>query len=290
MKKLKALLKTLILSVILISVFGINLCLCATFVVTNTNDAGAGSLRQAILDANASVGVADCITFNIGGGGLQTITITAALPTLTDNAGVTIDGYSQPGAVANTNLTGALNGTMCIVISSGGVLGTGLNLASTNNIINGLVISKFAANGIYIGADNNQVLGCYLGMDYLGMTPDGALDDCGVVSYSSGNNIGDGTAAGRNLISGVNVGGIFLVGAADANNVIKGNIIGLKKDAVTIADIGPGAQFFGVYITGSSGGNTIGGTGAGDGNVISGNQQYGICQSNCVYEPNRLPK
>jgi predicted outer membrane repeat protein len=38
----------------------------AGYVVTNTNDSGAGSLRQAILDANGSVG-ADTITFNLSG-------------------------------------------------------------------------------------------------------------------------------------------------------------------------------------------------------------------------------
>ena len=43
------------------------------FVVTNTNDHGAGSLRQAITDANATVGP-DRISFNIPGGGVKTIT------------------------------------------------------------------------------------------------------------------------------------------------------------------------------------------------------------------------
>jgi len=35
-----------------------------TFAVTNTNDSGTGSLRQAILDANANLGL-DVIAFNI---------------------------------------------------------------------------------------------------------------------------------------------------------------------------------------------------------------------------------
>src|SRR5262245_25610469 len=39
-----------------------------TFTVTNTNDSGGGSLRQAILDANANAGP-DVIDFNIPGGG-----------------------------------------------------------------------------------------------------------------------------------------------------------------------------------------------------------------------------
>ena len=43
-----------------------------TFVVTNTADSGAGSLRQAILDANANSG-ADVINFNITGTGVHTI-------------------------------------------------------------------------------------------------------------------------------------------------------------------------------------------------------------------------
>ena len=37
-----------------------------TYTVTNTNDSGAGSLRQAIMDANTNVG-ADTIAFNIPG-------------------------------------------------------------------------------------------------------------------------------------------------------------------------------------------------------------------------------
>ena len=45
--------------------------LLATFTVLNTNDAGPGSLRQAILDANATPGL-DAINFNIGAG-VQTI-------------------------------------------------------------------------------------------------------------------------------------------------------------------------------------------------------------------------
>src|SRR3954449_12955612 len=41
--------------------------LLTTFTVSNTNDSGAGSLRQAILDANAHAGL-DLINFGIGTG------------------------------------------------------------------------------------------------------------------------------------------------------------------------------------------------------------------------------
>jgi hypothetical protein len=65
----------------------------ATFTVTNNLDAGAGSLRQAILDANALPG-ADTITFDPGVfSTAQTITLTSGELLITDS--VTIDG---PGA------------------------------------------------------------------------------------------------------------------------------------------------------------------------------------------------
>jgi hypothetical protein len=66
----------------------------STFTVTNTSDSGPGSLRQAILDANATAQV-DLIDFNIGGGGLQTIQPGTALPKI--KRPVTIDGTTQPG-------------------------------------------------------------------------------------------------------------------------------------------------------------------------------------------------
>jgi hypothetical protein len=71
-----------------------------TFTVTNTSDSGAGSLRQAIDDANANPG-ADTIAFNIPGAGVHTITPLTDLPQITD--GVTIDGYTQPGSSVNTD-------------------------------------------------------------------------------------------------------------------------------------------------------------------------------------------
>src|SRR4051812_19408761 len=80
--------------------------LFAAFTVTNINDSGAGSLRQAMLDANATpnAGGADVINFNIASAGLQTIKLASALPAIRE--AVTIDGFTQPGASANTLLVG----------------------------------------------------------------------------------------------------------------------------------------------------------------------------------------
>ena len=73
-----------------------------TFVVINTNDAGAGSLRQALLDANATAGI-DSINFNIPGTGPFTITPLSPLPTLTGP--VNINATTQPG-YAGTPIVG----------------------------------------------------------------------------------------------------------------------------------------------------------------------------------------
>src|SRR5215203_267474 len=75
----------------------------ATYTVANTNDSGPGSLRQAILDANASSGVADTIDFDPSLSGPQTITLASQLPTITDGAGLTIDGGSADITLSGNN-------------------------------------------------------------------------------------------------------------------------------------------------------------------------------------------
>ena len=76
----------------------------ATFTVTNTGDSGAGSLRQAILDANAHAG-ADVVRFATGLHG--TISLSGELG-VTDDLTVTGPGavggrFTVSGAVAKVN-------------------------------------------------------------------------------------------------------------------------------------------------------------------------------------------
>ncbi|MBN9519147.1 hypothetical protein J0H58_11610 [bacterium] len=67
----------------------------ATYTVDTTADAGPGSLRQAILDANLNPGP-DTVAFAIGAAGsLQSIELVGGLPPVTDS--VVIDGFSQGG-------------------------------------------------------------------------------------------------------------------------------------------------------------------------------------------------
>ncbi len=68
---------------------GSGLASAATFQVTNLNDAGAGSLRQAVLNANASLG-ADLIVFNTSVSG--TVNLTSGPLELLDSVTVTGPG------------------------------------------------------------------------------------------------------------------------------------------------------------------------------------------------------
>jgi len=128
------------------------LCLLAsaqasTFTVINTSDSGAGSLRQAISDANGNSG-ADTIAFNIPGSGVHTISPLTPLPTVTGP--VTIDGYTQPGSSQNTLAVGD-NAVLLVEISGALVSGTftdGLDMFGGSSTIRGLVINHFPEFGI----------------------------------------------------------------------------------------------------------------------------------------------
>ena len=96
----------------------------SAFVVTNVNDSGAGSLRQAILDANANPGV-DLINFNIPvvAGASFVIKPLSALPVI--NRPVIIDGYTQPFSVANTSPPGTGNNATLLIQLDGSGAGGG---------------------------------------------------------------------------------------------------------------------------------------------------------------------
>src|SRR5689334_10615591 len=118
----------------------------ATFTVSNTNDTGPGSLRQAILDANATPG-ADVIVFNIPGTGPFVITPgSGGLPFIQD--AVTINGYSQPGStqgpIGTRSIMIVLDGT------SAGAGANGFTIDADNVTIDGFVIESFGVNGINV--------------------------------------------------------------------------------------------------------------------------------------------
>src|SRR5436190_18700995 len=137
------------------------------FTVTNTNDSGAGSLRQAITDANGMGG--GTINFNIPGTGAHTISPLTVLPTITQT--VTIDGYTQPGSSANTNPpTMGINAVLQIELSgvnSGSNFG-GLVINAPNCTVRGLVINRFVGDGIRVCTDGNVFEGNFIGTNPAG--------------------------------------------------------------------------------------------------------------------------
>lgn len=243
-------------------------------VVTNTNDSGAGSLRQAILNANTNTG-ADTISFNIPGAGVQTITPATALPAITET--VTINGYSQTGAVANTNATGALNSTLLIVLNGNNAVSPGLNIQAPNCVIKGLVVQNFNPSSFTSGialsaaASGSQISGCYIGTDAAGNV---AQANNAGIRITGGNNykIGGILPADRNLISGnAGQGAIAASGLtgtpATPSLTIQGNLVGCTKDGASILSNGQGVALD------SSPFAVIGGATTGLGNVLTGTVQ-----------------
>jgi hypothetical protein len=195
-----------------------------THVVTNTNDSGAGSLRQAILDANASPGY-NGVEFNIPGSGPHTITLLTPLPNVT--ARVIIDGFTQPGASPNSNAAWVGDNAVLKVELVGSGLATedGLSMLADGCTVRGLVINRFPWGAIELGASQGVIEGCYLGTDPSGTVARANGSGVRIAAIGgSGNRVGGTTPAARNLISGNTGDGVLLV---DANtNFVQGNFIG----------------------------------------------------------------
>ncbi|MEK6798393.1 MAG: choice-of-anchor Q domain-containing protein [Planctomycetota bacterium] len=240
----------------------------ATFTVTSTNDSGAGSLRQAMLDANAAAGT-DTIAFNVAGAGPHTINLLSALPNVTE--AVIIDGRSEPDFAGTPVIE--LNG-------SGAGAANGLRLAagSDASTVCGLVINRFSDNGIVIESGGNTVVGNYIGTDVAGLADQGNANDAVVIINTANNTIGGTATVDRNLLSGNGL-GVRIGGSNASGNKIIGNYIG--ADANGNATLGN--TLYGVFIsrfagtvTGEPHDNQIGGTVTGEGNLIVANAWDGV--------------
>jgi hypothetical protein len=225
----------------------------ATFTVTNTNDGGAGSLKQAIIDANASPG-ADTITFSIGSGP-RTLSAGSGLGNITE--AVTIDGTTQPG----------FSGIPIIQVPAAFMINAG------NTTVRGFVINGVTGNGAGVviqAGGGNLIEGNYIGTDSTGSSSIANTD--GVICRTSNNLIGRDLPGGRNVISGNTQDGIRFEGGS--SNQVRGNYIG--TNAAGTAALGNGRS--GVFIQDANN-NSIGGTIAAARNVISGNCSEAGCSA-----------
>ncbi len=234
-----------------------------TYTVTTVADSGAGSLRQAITDANNNGG-SDTIAFAIPGGGVHTISPASALPAITDS--VTIDGYTQSGSSPNSNGPGLPDNAVLLIELDGTNAGSvkGLVLTGGSSTIRGLVVNRFASDGIEVQSSGNTIEGNFVGTDSSGTAalPNG---NGGVVAVGGGNTIGGITPDTRNLISGnIGVG----VDVQSGGTVVEGNFIG--TDVTGTLALGNSDR--GVFVSGGSGA-TVGGSTADARNVISGNNR-----------------
>jgi titin len=227
----------------------------ATFTVANNNDAGPGSLRAAILQANARPGP-DTITFNIPGAGeALLINLSSPLPAVTDR--VAIDGTTQPDFAGEPLVL--LNGQN----AGAGAGANGLNVVAAGTVVRGLSIFGFAANGVRVAAGNCAVEGCFIG--------DNGGNGVAVVGAAANARVG-GAAAGQGNVIGFNAAnGVLLSGPGVTGAIVWGNLIGIDVDDDPIPNEGHG-----VLVAGGARGNVIGDTAGGAGNVISRNTGVGV--------------
>jgi parallel beta-helix repeat protein len=216
-----------------------------TQVVSNLNDAGPGSLRAAILSANATpAGGSTVITFCLNG----TITLASPLPTIARK--VTINAQSAP-----THVSG---GPPVVALDFNGHPGLIFGVGSHGSQLLGVAVDHASGNGVTL--DDNSIT---LNDDYIGLNLAGAAAGNGgngvlVWSESNGDFIGqngsDAPGVVANVISGNRLNGIELGGSS--SNTVVDNRIG--TNAAGTAAIANGGD--GIYVTHGSRGNEIGGT------------------------------
>ncbi len=226
--------------------------LLSTFAVVNLQDSGAGSFRQAILDADAHGG-SNVIDFNVAG----TIRLTTgALPAITDQ--VDIDATTAPGFA----------GTPVVEVDFHGLGGLRFNAGATGSALSSLSLVNAAGAGVTVnGGRGMHIAGNYIGLGLDGVTIAGNGGDGLDLNASANNTIGGTTTQDRNVISGNHGNGVSISGSS--GNQVLGNFIG--TDATGTLDSGNFGN--GVLVTSGASGTVIGGS---PGNVISGNGANGI--------------
>ena len=193
--------------------------MAGVFTVTSSDSFGPGSLAQAVSDANSVQGPHQ-IVFAIPGPGVHQVDLSKGGVVL--GSSITIDGYSQPGARANTLSVGD-DAVILIQLDGGGPFASqssGVTINGDNCVVRGLSFTGFS-NTIGVGAiavvspdpfgrKGNRIEG-----NFIGLSPDGVTlrgNDLGVFAPSTQltqDVIGGNLPAARNIISG-NRTGVFV--------------------------------------------------------------------------------
>jgi hypothetical protein len=181
-------------------------------------------------------------------------------------------GNTVKGNYIGTNAAGTAalpNGVQGVVIAAGAQNNTvGGSSAADRNVISGngynVVISGVGTNG-------NAVKGNYIGTDAAGTAA--LLNGRGVIiaGGAQNNTIGGNSAGERNVISGSNDLGVVITDAGTNGNTLKGNYIGTNATGTAAIPNNTG-----VLVAGAAQNNAIGGTAAGEGNLIAFNTGDGV--------------
>ncbi|MCB9236529.1 MAG: BspA family leucine-rich repeat surface protein [Flammeovirgaceae bacterium] len=206
--------------------------------VTSVNDAGPGTLRQAVIDANTNPGP-DAIVFDPSLVGM-TISLDAVVVVTSGNG----DGTSIEGDINS-------DGTPDITIQPSGSNYSGIEIQAANCVVQHLHMQGFLDAGraaLLIngaGAIDNGIYANYLGTNVSGNAA-GTTNHSGIYinGGATGTVIGDGTANGRNVIGG-NSFGIRIANASN-NTTITGNYIGIGIDGATAIGNARGIDMFNV--------------------------------------------
>ncbi len=188
----------------------------------NTEGDPEVTLRSALLEALAcpdSTAILP-INFNIPGDGPHVIAINAFLPSL--SRPIVIDGYSQPGASANTLGFEEGNNAVIKIELDGSATGgaVGLTITGTNSSISGLAMHSFGSGFAFEEASSSSVEGCLLGFDASGSAVSDAI---GIEIWKSADiTIGGTLGASQNIIRGQ----VEIDQALSMNNEVVGNYIG----------------------------------------------------------------
>jgi hypothetical protein len=263
-----------------VMISGINF-IAGNIVVTNTNNSGAGSLREAIRSANFS-NTMDAVTFNIAGTAPHRIEIPNELPWIMKP--LNIDGNTQPangfqGVAPKIELDGVNGGLHCLTFYNNnstpwnaGIYGLyihrfsiGITTSNLNNIIVGAPGKGNVISGNYQGANLNSVGNTTVVNNYFGTDTSGTLAE---PNSSTGISIVGATNGYHqlvdNLISANEMWGVIYYSGM-RNISIKGNKIGTDKTGnYAIPNKHVGVSVSANFVT-------IGGTLPGEGNLFSGN-------------------
>jgi hypothetical protein len=203
-------------------------------------------------------------------------------------------GISLEGSTG-TSITGNYIGTDSTGVFAFGNHGDGIFAQGSDNTIGGAgnqqnVISGNWGNGITLKDGNNDlVVNNIIGLqktgtdllrnpqDPMGAGVQGNLDNGIEIINSSGNTIGGvnlgNVISANGTLGGVATGNGIYIHGGSSNNALQGNYIGTDNTGFNVF----GNTADGVYVDLTAGtGNTIGGTSYPEGNVISGNDKYGI--------------